>query len=146
MQREKPEDILKKAGLKKTPGRIAVLEILLKSTRPLSRKEISRQLPPNFNFNYVSVYRALEAFLQAGLIHRVEAGDRINQYAVCGCDSRGHCHPHFICNSCGLVECLKGIKLPPLDELEIRQDYVVEEQEFYLRGLCRDCSSTVGSG
>ena len=145
MRKENPEEILKKAGLKKTAGRIAVLELLLEARNPLSRQEISEKLPPSLNFNYVSVYRALQAFLRAGLVHRVGSGDWANRYAVCGCDSQGHCHPHFICNSCGLAECLQEIRLPLYNQKEVKQGYVVEEQEFYLRGLCRDCSNAVGS-
>ena len=145
MYQEKPADILRKAGLKKTKGRITVLEILLASPRPLSQQEISDKLPSGVNFNYVSIYRALEAFLEAGLIHRVETGDRVSRYAMCGCNSRGHCHPHFICNSCGVAECLPGIKLPSLNEIEVKPGYLVEEQELYLRGFCRDCLSAVSS-
>jgi len=138
---EKAEQILKEAGLKRTAGRKAVLEVLLYTRQPLSRQEISSKLPPGLNFNYASIYRSLEAFLRAGLIHRVEAGDRVGRFALCGCNSKGHCHPHFICNSCGRAECLPEIKIPRYYETEIKEGYLVEGQEFYLRGWCPECSS-----
>jgi len=134
------EQILERAGLKKTAGRKAVLKTLLENRQPLSQQEISQKLPLGVNFNYVSIYRSLEAFLRAGIIHRVDTGDRIWRFALCGCKRRGHCHPHFICNYCGKTECLHEIQIPRYDGEEVKEGYLVEEQEYYLRGLCSECA------
>ena len=130
-------DILSKSGLKKTSGRIALIKLLLEAQSPLTRQEISENLD-DVDFNYVSIYRSLDAFLKAGIIHKVEAGDRNWRFAICSCGSSSHCHPHFICRSCGKVECLNGLKIPQIDEL--KPGYVVEEQEIYIRGRCAQCS------
>lgn len=135
-------EILRDAGLKCTPGRMALLELLLEEKKPLSQQEIARGLV-GVDFNYVSIYRSLDAFLKAGIVHRVEAGDRTWRYALCGCGSHRHCHPHFICRECGRVECLSDFQGAGFKE-DLPEDYlpgyVVEERELYLRGLCRDCS------
>lgn len=133
------EMLLEKTGFKKTVGRKAILKVLGEADRPLTRQEISERLPAGVNVNFASIYRAMEAFLKVGLIHRVEAGDRAGRYALCGCGTRGHCHPHFICNSCGRAECLMDINLPR--PAGVRDGYVVQGQEYYLRGLCSKCSS-----
>ncbi|MEW5920886.1 MAG: Fur family transcriptional regulator [Bacillota bacterium] len=135
---ESAENILSQAGLKRTPGRIAMINLLLSSPHPLSQQEIARRLE-KVQINGVSIYRSLHAFLQTGIAHRVESGDRTWRFAICGCGSRGHCHPHFICRQCGKVECLSGFKMPEPEELQ--PGYVVEEQEVYLRGLCAGCST-----
>ncbi len=132
--------ILKKAGLKRTPGRMALVRVLAEARFPLTRQEISQKLPPGLKLDQASVYRCLDAFFQAGLIHRVETGDRVWRFALCGCGSRGHCHPHFICNSCGRTECLREIKLPHYSR--VKKGYVVQEQEYYLRGLCGSCAGS----
>ncbi len=131
-------EILSGAGLKRTYGRVALIKLLLEAQNPLTRQEISDNLN-GVNFNYVSIYRSLDAFLKAGIIHKVEAGDRNWRFAICHCGSSSHCHPHFICRSCGKVECLSGLKIPQIDKL--KPGYVVEEQEIYIRGLCAHCSS-----
>ncbi len=130
-------NILKKAGLKCTPGRVALINLLLEEDKPLSQQEISSKLS-DIDFNYVSIYRSLDAFLKAGIVHRVEAGDRIWRFALCSCGSSRHCHPHFICKACGKVECLNGFKITRL--LELKPGYVIEEQEVYIKGVCKKCS------
>lgn len=134
---ESAEAILSRAGLKRTAGRIAIINLLLTAGCPLSQQEIANRL--KVSINGVSIYRSLAAFLKVGIIHRVDRGDRIWRFAICGCGTRGHCHPHFICKQCGKVECLSGFKLPEFKQ--IQAGYEVEEQEFYLRGRCAGCSS-----
>ncbi len=130
--------ILLRAGLKRTMGRIAIINLLMTAEYPLSQHEIAHRLP-KVSMNGVSIYRSLDAFLKAGIVHRVESGDRTWRFAICGCGTRGHCHPHFICKQCGKVECLPGHNLPEFGKMQ--PGYVVEEQEFYIRGRCAGCST-----
>ncbi len=134
---ESAGDVLQRTGLKRTPGRIAIIDLLMAAEHPLSQQEIANRLQKG-SLNGVSIYRSLDAFLKAGIVHRVESGDRTWRFAICGCDTRGHCHPHFICKQCGKVECLSGHKLPEIGEMQA--GYVVEEQEVYIRGRCAGCS------
>ncbi len=131
--------ILQTAGLNKTTGRLALLNVLLEAKYPLTQQEISKKLSKVAPLNHVSIYRSLEAFLKAGVVHKIESGDRSSKFALCGCDNRGHCHPHFICKVCGKAECLNSISIPQLPL--IKSGYLVEEKEFYLKGLCADCAS-----
>ena len=135
-------DILSSAGLKKTPGRLAVIRLLLENREPLTHQEIYERLD-DIEINPVSVYRSLDAFTRAGIVHKVEAGDRIGRFALCGCgtpqEGHGHCHPHFICKSCGRTECLEDQEMPELAAL--KPGYKVEEKEVYLRGICSKCSN-----
>ncbi|HBE78066.1 MAG TPA: transcriptional repressor [Firmicutes bacterium] len=135
---EKIAQIIKGAGLRYTPGRAALLGILMDALAPLTQEEISLRLT-GVGLNRVSIYRAMESFLKAGLVHRVENGDRVWKFAYCGCGSRKHCHPHFVCRSCGKVECLVDLSLPEISNM--KPGYCIEERELYLRGLCDECSS-----
>ncbi|NLY74988.1 MAG: transcriptional repressor [Firmicutes bacterium] len=129
--------ILHDAGLKHTPGREALLNVLMRSAHPMTQEEISRELAGS-GMNRVTIYRALDSFTKAGIVHRVENGDRVWKFAFCGCGSHGHCHPHFTCRNCGKVECLPGIELPDIPKP--KAGYIIEERQFYLRGLCARCS------
>lgn len=129
--------ILKKLGFKRTPGRIALLSLLLETDAPLTQQEISDHLYEEMN--YVNIYRSLDAFVKAGIVHRVETGEKNWRFAICTCGSRGHCHPHFICQECGKTECLGGVPMPEVSLSD--SGYVIYEQEMYLKGLCGSCSS-----
>lgn len=129
--------LLNQAGLKNTHGRMAIMG-LLQSEGPLSHEEIMTKLS-GVAINRVTIYRALDSFVQAGIAHRVGAGDRVWKFALCGHHHHhiGHCHPHFVCKSCGKIECMDAVKLPPITGF--KDGYTVEESEFYLKGRCARC-------
>lgn len=138
MVTQRARNLLFEAGLRRTPGRIAMLVVLLRSRQPLTPQEILARVKVRM-LDKVSVYRGLSALTQAGIVHRIEAGDRLWRFAVCKHGSHtAHCHPHFSCRVCGKVECLDDVDLPRLKEPA--PGYQVEEQEVYMRGLCAKCS------
>jgi Fur family ferric uptake transcriptional regulator len=138
MQDEATVELLHKAGLKRTAGRIALIELLRNTKKALTQEEIAQSLTDH-GLNRVTIYRALASFLKAGLIHRIENADRVWKFAFCGWGNQGHCHPHFICRACGKVECLNDVPLPVITG--VKATYSLEAQEVYLHGLCPDCLS-----
>src|ERR1700733_4912557 len=107
MSDELIERLLRKAKLRRTPVRAGVIEVLAKSSRPLGAVEILEKLPPHTDA--VTVYRTLNTFTKEKVIHRVRSEDRVWRYALGGESSKSspHHHPHFVCEECGKVECLK---------------------------------------
>ncbi len=144
IMRERPnycdpaERIMNECRLRRTKSRIAILRILLDSKTPLTHEEIHEQML-HTGIDRVTVYRSLQSFWEAGIVHRVEAGDRVWRFAVCSCHSRSHCHPHFTCRLCGRVECLFELTMPSIEESV--SGYQIEEQEVYWRGICGQCAS-----
>ncbi len=131
--------ILKEAGLRRTPGRVAVVNALLEACRPLTREEISRSLPAQ-GPHMVSVYRCLKALWEAGVVHQVDTEGRARQFAMSG-RGQEELHPHFICRRCGRAQCLEDVSLPPIPAPG--RGYLVERKEVYLKGLCPDCSRQI---
>jgi Fur family ferric uptake transcriptional regulator len=129
-------ELLKKVGLRKTPGRVSLLNFLLHADKFLSPQEILKELKGR-NLDRVTVYRNLHTFTESGLVHRIEVGDRVWRFAACHCSNQTHSHPHFTCRLCGRVECMEQFALPHLREPVT--GYIVEEQEVYLRGICAAC-------
>lgn len=125
--------LLAECGLRRTEGRLHLLVTLLQAEHPLSHQELLERS----GLSRVAVYRALDSFRGAGIVHRVDAGDRLWRFAVCSCGHSIHCHPHFTCRVCGEVECLNQISLPTLSLRGL--DCQIEEQEVYLRGVCGKC-------
>jgi len=138
MLTKRPEDILAGLKLRRTPARILLLSMLLRAKSPLTHDDLFARVRRG-NIDRVTVYRMLQTFINAGIVHRIDPGDRLWRFAVCGTVHQGHCHPHFTCRVCGTVECLNDVALPRLEEL--RPAYSVEEQEVYMRGLCARCAA-----
>ncbi len=113
------------------------METMLGAKRPLAQQEVLERVSDQ-GLHRVSVYRALQAFVDSGIVHRVDAGDRLWRFALCECGHSSHCHPHFTCRVCGRVECLNEVDLPRLERPP--PGYKVEEQEIYIRGVCPGCT------
>lgn len=136
--------ILRQSGLKKTAGRLALLSVLLAADQPLSHKDICTALEQDSYYDPVSVYRSLESFVEAGFVHKIEDENRTWLFALCTCGEKSHCHPHFFCRSCGKCECLKNYSIPAIENLQ--DGYLVEEQRYYIRGICSDCANNLNEG
>lgn len=130
--------ILREFGLKQSAGRKALVEVLLKAEKPLSHKEICAKLA-GLRYDPVSVYRSLEAFIDAGIVHRIEDDNHTWLFAFCTCSGESHCHPHFFCRSCGKCECLREYQVPEIPGL--RENCIIEEKKFYIKGVCESCVS-----
>ena len=135
--------LLKRSKLRRTPVRAGVLEILAKSGRPLGAMEILEKLPPHTDA--VTVYRTLNTFTRKHVLHRVRGEDRVWRYALGDpLDSAGggaHQHPHFVCESCGKVECLKQAEIPAgfVRSLGVQTGYQIRFPEVVLHGICPRC-------
>jgi Fe2+ or Zn2+ uptake regulation protein len=71
---------LRDAGLRRTPVRSAVLDLLAKASRPLGVPDMLGKLP--HGTDVVTVYRTLNTFTRKKLVHRIQAEDRSWRYAL----------------------------------------------------------------
>ncbi len=133
--------LLQRAALRRTPVRLGVLDLLASSRTPLDVPGILAALPSRTDA--VTVYRTLNTFFRKKLIHRIRGEDRGWRYAI---GTRGeqieHQHPHFVCNTCGKVECLTDADIPAtlVKMLGVGPKYRVSYSEVVLHGLCPRCS------
>lgn len=90
---------LREAGSRVTPGRLALLRVLETARTPLTVKEIETKLR---TLNPVTLYRALESLVVAGLVRRgIE--DRVARFEYAG---KPH-HHHLVCTDCGFSQTCK---------------------------------------
>lgn len=140
MNDELIERLIKQSKLRRTPVRAGVLEVLSAASRPLGAVEILEKLPPHTDA--VTVYRTLNTFTKKSVIHRVRGEDRIWRYALGNPqETHAHQHPHFICEDCGKVECLKDAEIPRdfVKSLGVAARYSVNYPEVVLHGVCPKC-------
>jgi len=129
---------LASVGLRRTPGRVRLLGLLMRRRRPMSPQQVHEALGPEAA-NRVSVYRALDAFVAKGLVHRACVDQRTGMFESADRCAQDHCHPHFTCRSCGAIRCLADVEVPLIHGLG--GGYRVERQQVHLVGLCPECAA-----
>lgn len=132
-------NLLRSHGLRRTPVRVGVIELLQQARTPLSVPQMLAKLK---GVDTVTVYRTLNTFIKKKLVHRVRGDDRSWLYAVGHTNDQPlHRHPHFVCDDCGKVECLESASIPGgfVDSLNVQHGYEVAYPEVVLHGKCPKC-------
>lgn len=133
--------------------RLEVLAALASSRSPLNAQEVSERLRTR-DADRVTVYRTLNSFVEAGLAHRLDPGDRIFRFGLVPTAPRspgqperqpaGHAHPHFVCDECGTVECLDDsevtVQTRAPSATKKSPSFRVKQHEVLLHGTCGECT------
>ncbi|MBF0271937.1 MAG: transcriptional repressor [Magnetococcales bacterium] len=136
---QRAEERCRQQGMRFTPQRREVLNILATSHRSMGAYDIlgqmqtgqSRRPPP------AAVYRCLEFLLAQGLIHRM-AGR--NAYFACTREGHDQEIQFWICRHCGVVgETESSILAAELRNLAGTLDFVVRSANVEIEGECRAC-------
>jgi Fur family ferric uptake transcriptional regulator len=135
--KRKIESLLNSTNLRQTSPRIAVLSVLLSARKPRTAGQIAADLAPA-GPDKVTIYRTLESFLAAGLVHKVFLQGRTWHFELARNCTETQCHPHFTCTSCGDMHCLTEISLPMAKSAP--KGFVIGRQRVQLEGLCPKCS------
>ena len=132
---------LQKAGISKTSQRLAVLDILLKATMPLSVNTIRQTLETKASIDKVTVYRILSLFKQNGIIREISSVNGTNYFEMATLENP--LHPHFSCRNCGTFTCLAPIPFTEEPESILsKDDYSIDRIEINISGLCAGCRNT----
>jgi Fur family ferric uptake transcriptional regulator len=129
-------EFLSSAKLRRTSARMAVLTALLKSDRPLTQEQIS-DMTGSHAPNKVTIYRTLESFVDADIVHKAFLQDRTWHFELAHNCSKHQCHPHFSCTGCGQTHCMTDVAMPMA---KAQNGYIVHHQRVQLEGLCPRCS------
>ncbi|MCE5393555.1 MAG: transcriptional repressor [Acidithiobacillus sp.] len=129
---------LRAIGLRPTRARTQILQALLEMAHPVSHLEIQERILAQWgeSMDRVTLYRGLDWLVQQGLAHRITADDRVWRFSAVSPERPAH--PHFHCLRCGQVICLADSQIP---QLEVPQNYLVQEVELVINGLCPHCQS-----
>ncbi len=131
-------DRLRNAGSKATPGRIALLEFLEKSKRPLSIPRIAKGL--HNTLSPVTLYRALETLAGSGIIRRVDLGHSHAHYEFVM--ESGH-HHHLVCTNCGAIEDIPTCDVEALGKKILKKSKTfvsIKSHSLEFFGLCAVCA------
>ena len=132
-------ELLRTAGLRRTPTRLAVLARLELLARPCSHAELLA-LPDLTDLDDITLYRTLNTLVEAGLVHRIHGIDGVWRYSTqprsqAGCPGN---HAHFLCNGCGSMQCLLD---QPMPRVEVPVGTEVQGRHFLVYGRCAGCAT-----
>lgn len=130
---------LRDAGYRSGGARSAVIEILGDSGGCLSAEEVAETARERGRrVGVASVYRALGALSDVGVLHRVSMAGAPVRYELVLPD--GEHHHHAVCDSCGDTVSFQDRELEAaIRRLSDRIPYAVGAHEVTLRGLCPHC-------
>lgn len=134
---------LKEYGLKNTPGRQAVLEVLAHAQEPLTAEEVYRRVLAGEGAEgprrtcLSTVYRTLATLAEKGLLLRGSGQDGALLYQLR--DSR---HRHYlVCTRCGSSVPIPGCPLEGLERsLGAKTGFAITGHNLELYGLCPRCA------
>jgi len=137
---------LHEAGLRATRIRMDVIRALHASPSAAPAHALLEALAESGPVDRVTVYRALNALVEAGLAHKLDPGDRVFRFALAEHDANASgVHPHFVCDACGLVECLEGatvnVSFGPLRRGRSPR-FKLNRTGVVLHGRCDQCAET----
>lgn len=127
-------------GVRLTPVRRRVLEILLEAHRAMGAYDVLQRLAAEGFGNQPPVaYRALEFLVQNGLAHRIR---RLNAFTACMHPGQDHNPAFLICRSCHTVaEAAAAPVRAALDVAAAGLGFAIERSNVEASGLCPACQS-----
>lgn len=126
------------AGLRVTESRRAVYDALREHPHASADDVFARIVPTVPGTSLQSVYNALNDFVGAGLVRRIEPAGRAGLFELRVADN----HHHIVCRSCGAIEdvdCVHG-EAPCLQPSDAH-GFALEVAEVTFWGVCPACST-----
>ena len=129
---------LKKKGLKLTPQRRLIVDIIHDTTTHLTAEDIilhAQERMPGVNKS--TIYRTLDILEEAGCVVKSELSDRSVYHHA----EEGH-HHHLICSRCGkTVECDENIFTGVKRSIKQSYGFSADFKHMVISGLCAECQN-----
>lgn len=134
------EKLLIQHGLRKTQGRILVLNEFSKHEKALAHNELQQSL--GGKIDRVTLYRILDQFEKKGLLHKFPDDEVSVKYALCShhdemVHQHSDDHAHFKCSSCSDTFCIEDFSIP---DIQSPKGFIVTEKFLLLGGVCAKCA------
>ena len=134
---------LREVGLRATSARAAVLDALIEAGAPMTHADVCEKLAHS-EFDRATIYRNLTDLAEAGLVRRHDLGDRLWRYELADRAHDEHAeddshHPHFVCTTCGGVECLPDGAIVVSAVKGAPKSLQGGTIEIQVRGVCNAC-------
>lgn len=116
------EELTNNKNIKLTTARKAILEILVKSNKPLCYEDIKDKLA----MDKATFYRNIIKFEEEDIISTFESNDKKRYFEI-----QKTKHSHFICNVCSSIKCIH-------EKLDVSlEGYQIDN--IIIKGICPNC-------
>ena len=128
---------LREHGVRLTPQRVMILEIICDSRGHLSADEVFRRAQLVHPYlDRSTVYRTLEFFKEQGIVTETDLGGGRAEYELAG----GQPHHHLVCRRCGQIIQADHVLFQPLQDALLEHcGFAADLQHFAVWGTCRTC-------
>jgi len=137
---------LRRRGLRLTPQRLMILELLEKSKdEHIAPEDIYQQVHRHYPMiNRSTIYRTLEVLEQVGLVRHGHVEDGAARYHL----TRDCHHLHLICHKCGQSVDVTDLSIAEALAEALRQRFSFEADltHFPISGLCAACARMEAAG
>lgn len=126
---------LQQANLQVTPARVAAMQLFESHDKPLDSQHVVDHLQKDLGIDRVTVFRILNAFLEKGLIRKLEFGEGKARYELNTSE-----HHHLVCQNCGTIEDISDCNIAQLEkDIKKKKGFLVKTHSLEFFGLCKDC-------
>ena len=137
--RESNAVLLRQHGLKATPQRLQVMQLLSDAQKPLSIIELQKNSGKEA-LDSVTIYRSLEVLVEKSLVRPVDLRHGHTDYELV---REGAHHHHLVCEKCGTIEDFdwcpeENLKKKILKNTTKFAKLTDHSLEFF--GLCKKCA------
>ncbi|HIQ57037.1 TPA: transcriptional repressor [Candidatus Gracilibacteria bacterium] len=133
-------EFLREKKLKKTPLRVAILEIFSSIQKPITISYLEKILHQHqFSPNQTSLYRQIETLVQHNIVQSIILKNSTAYYEL-----QAHHHHHFICEKCHIITCLDTQDLEQtlhsVEKKLIEQGMSISSHQVSFHGKCKTCT------
>ena len=133
-------DLLRSKGLKVTPQRIAILNMLSNTNSHPTAEVIFKSLEStNPTMSLATVYKTLDSFNEAEIIQVLSIDGESLHY-----DFNTSFHPHMICTVCkdviDIEVDISNEMSTIVDKINSGTDYGINKKQLFFYGVCDECS------
>ena len=135
------KDKLKEEGLKLTPQRRSIVQVLIDSKgQHLSCEEIYDKVKESCpEIGLATVYRTLQMLDKIGFTNKLSLDDGCLRYEF-NMAHEGHHHHHLICKQCGSITEVELDLLDPLENIiETSYNFQIDDHDVKFYGRCSKC-------
>jgi len=140
MENNRCLEILRKANLKVTPKRRAVIRFFLQNRRYFTPEEVWVALKRDFeHLGLPTIYRNLRGLEDVGILIRIARSDQRLYYAICHLGKERE-HHHFVCQKCGRVSEVEFCNFKNIaGDIEKKLNCKITSHFMQVEGMCSEC-------
>ncbi len=134
------EEILNGSGVRVTAVRLMIWKYIRHHVEGIfSLIDLEEAMP---TVDRSTLFRTLNTFSDAHLLHHVDDGSGSQKYCVCHHDDTRQCmgHVHIACRICHQTFCLKNVAVP---KVSLPEGFTPEETEYVVKGVCANCNRKI---